>query len=53
MKTQYTVKFEDKKPVLVTRIFTMNDGEKVNHTLNIEYAEAKAIAVAYYASTKG
>jgi len=44
MKTQYEVKFNDKQPVLITRIFTMKDGERVEHTLNIEYAEAEAIA---------
>lgn len=52
MATQYTVKFEAKQPVLVTRIFTMNDGEKIPHTVNIEYSEAKAIAEAYNASIK-
>lgn len=53
MSTRYTVKIEGKKPVLIIRIFTMKDGEKVEHTLNIEYAEAEAIAKAFNASMKG
>lgn len=47
--TKYTVKFKGKEPVLITRLFTMKDGEKIPHTLNIEYAEAKAIAEAFNA----
>lgn len=47
---QYRVQFDEKMPVLITRIFTMKDGEKIKHTLNIEYAEAKAIAEAFNAS---
>lgn len=50
--TKYKVKIDGKTPVLVTRIFTMKDGEKIEHTANIEYAEAKAIAEAHNASIK-
>jgi hypothetical protein len=49
MSTKYRVKFKNQEPVLVTRIFTMKDGERVEHTLNIEYAEAEAIAKAFNA----
>ena len=47
---KYIIKFQDKGPVLITRIFTMKDGEKIAHVVNIEYAEAKAIAEAYNAT---
>jgi hypothetical protein len=47
MSTKYRVKFSEKQPVLITRIFTMKDGERVEHTLSIEYEEAEAIAKAW------
>lgn len=38
---------DERKPVLVTRIFTMKDGEKIEHTVSIEYEEARAITNAF------
>ena len=43
MTTQYKIKFSGESPVLITRIFEPG----LEHTLNIEYAEAEAIARAW------